>query len=314
MHAIVIYSDNSKNLAVPFHETVDLEKYSLLNAICIEKGVRLYFAQNAESYVGNMTFNSGWVCSNGVLTAVPEEIRADVIYTIGKHFDLPAEKDALVVSHPELERIDDDKWLMYEVLQEYMAPTYKIDSSNWREVIKKITTDKVVLKPVNGVGGKGVFIVDKETLDLEDYALAEPYLAQNFVDSSHGIPGVVEGTHDLRLLFFNDELKLSFVRSAKPGNLVSNISQGGSVEILDVATLPQFLIDFGYNVDKKFSRYYPRLYTVDCMVEKGRPYISEINTSPFLPHPQFYGDDYTKKFYQYMVEMLVNVIEKSRLP
>jgi len=73
----------------------------------------------------------------------------------------------------------------------------------------------VVLKPLNGLMGLGIFVGPKEkAVDFEFDRKYSEYIVQEFVDTSGGFLGLVEGFHDLRVVIING--KDSLVSFANP--------------------------------------------------------------------------------------------------
>lgn len=308
----VVCKTTTTPLSYPFDVDPEstLEKYLVFARICAEQNALLYIALSG-SYLGNLRFAKGWRCEKGGLVEVAEAFTADAVYTIGKTHNLNHDIPNRIISHPQLEKIDDDKWLMYTLLKEYMPLTLPITQATWREVFAHLPGEKVVLKPVTGSSGEGVVITTKDAFTDADYPAGDrPYLAQEFIDTSKGIPGIAPGIHDLRLIFFNNQLKQSFIRLAAPDSLLSNYAQGASIEVVPLEKLPPLIQETAAAIDKKLAQYYPRVYTIDFMLHYGRPYLTEINTSPGLPHPALEGEQFTNDFFTYVVELLVSLTKK----
>jgi glutathione synthase len=192
-----------------------------------------------------------------------------------------------------------------------MSATYQIDVNNWREVVAKIATDKIVLKPLSGAGGKGIVIVDKNNFDISMLHTKITYIAQDFVDSSQGIPGICEGYHDLRILMFNGRPTLSFVRTAKTGSLLSNVSQGASAAVLEITDIPQEILDIAHRVDSELLHYNHRFYSSDFFMSNGKPYLVEINSMPGFPQLDVEGLDFAEKFFDNLYDLLNNALMQS---
>jgi len=64
-----------------------------------------------------------------------------------------------------------------------------------------LSTELVVLKPRYGSNGMKVQVVPKNTITKQMLA-NDVYIAQEFIDSSKGIPNVVNQRHEMRVYIF----------------------------------------------------------------------------------------------------------------
>ncbi len=105
-------------------------------------------------------------------------------------------------------------------------------------------------------------------------------MAQEYFDASGGVPGIVKGVADLRVIVSNGEIAVVFVRIAKDG-FFTNQSKKGTIRIIEKRQIPKVVLPIVKQVDKKFAPYGPRIYTVDFVFDKnGKPKIMELNASP----------------------------------
>ena len=131
------------------------------------------------------------------------------------------------------------------------------------------------------------------------------------MDCSAGVSGIVEGPHDIRLIVMNGEVKLSYLRTPKPGTLLANVAQGGGFRVLAVKDLPAEAVRLAQEVDAIFSSYSPRLVAVDFMFQAGKPYVTEINTRPGFPKPSTFSPEYAIQYYTYLSQMFAEALKKS---
>jgi len=308
---VAIYFNEPEKYDSTFGKKIYYESYCDFTALCKEHGITVYIVRG-NTYLGNMQFKEGYQFVGTEFLDVNQVITADVILMREQAFSFQAEPSALVINYPEFERLAKDKWRVYELLKDFMAKTEPISEENWREVVARIPGETVVLKPVTGDGGKGVLILKKDEVDFPALQLKDPYIAQEFIDCSAGIPGVMTGYHDLRLILFDGEVRLSYIRRPKPGSLLSNLSQGGSIETIPLEKVPQQAIDMALAVDKNFLQYIPRVYTVDFMFQGERPYVVELNPRPGFPNAINEGVEFTAKFHQYFMELLQKAVEQVK--
>jgi glutathione synthase/RimK-type ligase-like ATP-grasp enzyme len=181
-------------------------------------------------------------------------------------------KFMLISNHPKLARLSDDK---YETFR--MFPTLIPQTFLGSEFTKASAAFKgrVVIKARYGVHGHDIKIGDiSEAANLDD-----DFIVQPFIDSTKGIPGIVEGPHDLRVTMLNNTIADTYIRKPKTG-LISNVSLGGEMVILEKEKLPKSIVDIAMKIDENFSTYIPRLYSIDFMMEGERPWIVELNNAP----------------------------------
>lgn len=298
---VAVFFNHPGKLDYPFDNPMYYESYRDFTEFCHQQGINLVIVRDAASYLGNMQFSRGWRFVGTELEELPAPVTADLIYNKELEHDLATNPGDRVLNDPEFDRIGRDKWLTAQAFPTLVPTTYKIDSMNWHEVINSIPTRKVVLKPISGTEGRGIYVLTKEEVDFPSLNLDVPYIAQAFVDSTRGIPGLCEGMHDLRIIVFNGKPTLAFLRLPKPGSVLSNLAQGGSAKVVDIADVPQQILDGVNTIDAYYRSYPHRIYTADFFMEGDRAYLVETNTRPGFPHPSFHGPDFTQTFYRSLV-------------
>ncbi len=306
---IVIYFGGSGKLGYPLSDPAYFASYRSFSTFCHACKTRLAFARKG-SYQGRMTFAGGWEFAGGDLVALPGPLTADVIYIKSSTFPRTVGPGEVVVNHPVFNADGSNKWLTYQAFPELMPLTQRINTQNWRDVAAAIRSETIVLKPVLGFGGKGIIIRRKDQFDFPSLELDGPYLAQAFVDSSEGIPGICTGYHDLRLILFDGAPKLALLRQPKPGQLLSNLAQGGTGTTISLSQVPTAILAAARRIDRQFVRYHHRIYTTDFFVASGRPYLIEINTQPGFPTIE--DENYRDTFYQALYTVLSNAIAEAQ--
>ena len=146
-----------------------------------------------------------------------------------------------------------------------------------------LSGDKVVAKPMEGLEGRSVGIHAREDIlafgaeDIPDGGL----ILQEFLDTSSGVPGVVEGTHDIRLVFLGDRVSYAAVRTPPEGSLLANVSLGGSKRVLDPSEVPSALEPVIRSINERFSAFPHRFFTADFLFDaSGTPKMLEMNYTP----------------------------------
>jgi len=306
-HSVVIYFDMPGAMDYPFSERIYYESYRNFSAEAAKSDIAITIARG-DSYRGSMQFSNGWQFVDGELTAVATPIQADLIYNKSQFGALVSDPNDLVINPPAFDDIARNKWTSYQALREFCPITYQINNGNWREVFDKIPTNRVVLKPELGFGGTGIHVAIKSELDFPKLGLTDAYIAQEFIDSSGGIPGICSGYHDLRILLFGGQPKLAFLRQPKAGSLLSNVSQGGTATAVEISQVPEQIIASAAAIDQRFGAFYPRFYSADFFVQNGRPYLVETNTQPGFPHPDVEGASFTEQYYGYLIDIFCQAL------
>lgn len=301
MKTLVVYFDDEAKMGYPFDVREYYDSYQYFSELCAKNDVELILVRHPSQYLGGMHFASGWRYVGSELERVTHMITADVVYMKGTH--LRMDDGANVVNRTELTEICKDKFKTYELFSEFMAPTFLLTKENAVDVINKITTDKVVIKPVTGTEGRGIVIVEPQKFSYDMLEPHKPYIAQEFVDCSEGMPGIMKGRHDLRMYIYNGVAKIAEYREPKEGSYLANIAQGGHLTVIDVAKLPQWALDFVPRIDQKFTQFVPRIYTIDLMYANGRPYLVELNSQPGMPWKEW---EYFVPMQQYVFETLMS--------
>jgi hypothetical protein len=99
----------------------------------------------------------------GFFASVPDKNKFDIAFDRSGGTVFPPYGDSLrTVDCREIKLLAWDKWRAYEVLKRYMPETFTLDAGKLPETLEKIKGDNVVIKPVGGLGGKGIFIGSKK--------------------------------------------------------------------------------------------------------------------------------------------------------
>ncbi|MFZ1626537.1 MAG: ATP-grasp domain-containing protein, partial [Candidatus Moraniibacteriota bacterium] len=189
------------------------------------------------------------------------------------------------MDNPAFTLFANNKYETSRCLPQHFKPYQKISgAAEFNDFFAVFTGNRIVIKPIVGSGGQGVHIVSREEAIKLD--LTFPVIVQEFIDSSHGIPGITSTYHDLRMVFIGDELVYTYIRTPKDGSLLANIAQGGEMTIVPNDALPQSLQPLITDTQRLFSRFPQKTYTIDVMFdENSQPWIIEFNTMPGMYFP-----------------------------
>jgi glutathione synthase/RimK-type ligase-like ATP-grasp enzyme len=166
---------------------------------------------------------------------------------------------------------------MYHLFKEYCPLTFLANSrEELLSNLAQVQTELVVVKPVDGEEGRGVYIDSPEK--IKELALEYPLLVQEFIDSSVGIEGIVEGLHDLRVALINGEPFYSYYRTPPQGSYLANVARGGSFAMIEPARLPKSILEAVKEIDQKLAEVGDRFYGIDFAMTKTGPKIIEMNS------------------------------------
>ncbi len=269
------------------HIGTKLPVYMRLLELMENKGWGVYVLTR-RTYKGGGVFDGAWKFEDGKFSLIKDRIELDLVYDRTGGVDFPISADKLtVVNEREFKVLCWDKWAAYKVIGKYMPKTFLIEKeSEIGAVAPKIRTYKIVLKPFNGLKGLGVFIGSKDdALNFNFPEKYKKYIAQEFVDTSGGIPGVTCGMHDLRVAIVNGEVVWCHIRVPKEGMLLANAARGGNLTEVDYEKAPESVKEIVSKISELFSkRYGSPAYGLDFGIDRdGTPKIFEINDQIGFP-------------------------------
>lgn len=262
--------------------------YMRLFELLEEKGWDAYVLTK-KTYKGDGVFEGVWKFNKGEFERVTAPTKIDLVYdrSAGVSFPPDGDEGAIWVNRRDFKILCWDKWKGYEEIGEYMPRTEILKSKDDLPVVLgKLETETVVLKPFSGLKGIGIYIGPKNgAYDFELNKKYKLYIAQEFVDTSGGIPGITEGLHDLRLAIVNGKVVWSHVRVPPEGSLKANAAGGGILTEVDIDKIPKEVMEIAQKVIKDFyGKYDNPTYSLDFGIDKsGKPYIFEINDQIGFP-------------------------------
>lgn len=329
------------NLGVLFTQTTDWKKssrpfftrtinnaYSLFARKAEAKGFNAYFAEYT-SY-NNKKLRYAWRYEKGWKKT--ENIELDIVFNRfnkavfkGNLKDKKAERikykifnEIGTINHPLLEEFCWDKHKIYEMFPEYSPQTFLVNSySGFKKVIPLIRGKRIVIKPRYGTLGKDVKIFRKKKMIKNiDKKIKKNTIVQRYINTKHGIKGLVDGVHDMRIIIINGKINHAHIRAPKKG-LIANMSLGGEKIFIKNEEIPKQAVEIVKKVDSALRNFYPRVFSVDFLFDKNqKPYIVECNSSPTLHRyaygkykkPEYFDDllDAIKRGVRLKVKNLVN--------
>lgn len=139
--------------------------------------------------------------------------------------------DAFALSHAFIDK------LYFEELPAHIKPPSLITRDK-QEILDFFEENKkkMILKPLEGSGGRGVYFIDKNEKNLNQ--IIENLTKQGYIIAQRYLPAAKEG--DVRVLLLNGKIlekngKYGILkRKTNEGDFRSNISQGGTPEAMEI--------------------------------------------------------------------------------
>lgn len=243
-------------------------------------GARAYFVAGRKNYLGGGLFRKAWAIDS--VSEVRDfqqigELQADLVYDKGGF----TRRDVLVVTDPKLNPVLADKTLMYRRFGRLQPQTeICVNKTELSAAMEQMPGEMVVVKNPWGSGGRQVYVGKKGDVRIpadERY----PLLVQEFIDMSDGVPGMIEGPHDVRVLVAGGTMIGGTLRWPQAGNLRANVAQGGGQRLLDQAEIPDELRAIVREIDAELEDL-PRYYSIDFARGKTGWKMIELNNKPGL--------------------------------
>lgn len=284
---IGVYFDAPGKDDTPLDNAEDRAIYQRLQTECDRQGACMVILRAPSTYQGKGYFSR---CSRFVGENVEEHpcpIRPDLIWNKG---NLSVDGGDPIVNDPHFDALCRDKWRTIQHFPNEHSPSFLIHTAaELTEALQRLTGELVVTKPLLGEGGAGVAIGSPESVFRETTTF--PCIAQQFIDTRGGIPGIVEGAHDVRLISLGGEAKLCFIRQPPTGSWTANISRGGSAFAVPIDRIPSEALALYQAIDAKLQSYPTRLYAVDMGRDRtGAWRLFELNSRPGFIHPEHMDD------------------------
>lgn len=268
-------------------------------------GVALYRASIKWYDLEKNVFCKAWRFREGKWEKIEEEICADMIYDkiLSKYdysmleYKLKIAEKTLLFNSPFFRAIFNNKLSQYVSFGEFMPFSQVANNENeLKNAVGKTLSEKVVVKPLYGSGGFGIFIGSK--IDVVNTEFSYPVLVQEFVVSERGIPGFSQKNEvaDLRLVFQAGKMAYALSRIAKPGSLFTNLHQGAAGKMVPKKMIPKNIIEMTEKINQKISVFPNAQYSLDFIFDNNdRPYFIEMNTTPGIDLVTLLGDEKIKQ-------------------
>ena len=242
-----------------------------------------------------------WIWKNNI---VPDLIYDRSLFTINKKLTnkrKKMEKDFPYLNNLKLSELFSNKWLTYKKFQKYSPKTVLIKNSRDFSEIKKLKSSEIIMKPIFGSGGDGIKISVKEKAKPIKF----PFIAQELICATKGIPGLVKGPHDLRMMMAGEKLFHAFLRIPPKGKFIANLACGSKIKVVSPEDIPESVKKVLKDVVKSLKTSKKKLYAIDFIIDdNGKAWIIEINSRPgiILEKAEL---PYRKKYYNNLLNFFL---------
>ena len=291
MKTIAIYTRTIDKKGYPFNEEYYVEAYTDLLLAIKNEGANAYFVSGMDTYLGNGNFSEAFTVDAKVAFeqfTKTGPIHADVVFEKG---DFNA-TDTCVLNPIKVARITENKAETTKLFGKFQVPTIVCENEQKLDnAFASIVGDKIVVKkPVSHSGTDVTIGLKSEVRALvgSDY----PYIVQEFMDTSAGIPGIAKGMHDFRIYMLGGTPIACSVREPKAGEYRANTGQGGTETHFEATRIPDELLAMMREIDRQFARY-NRYYSIDfARTQQGwrlielnsKPGLDPVKNSPIISH------------------------------
>lgn len=228
-----------------------------------------------------------------VYKVVDEEIRIDVVWNRSVHNSslIYMLWSFLVCPSPQFSALSDDKLQQYTLLKKHQSRTVLFHNFIISQSVQDSFGDMVVLKPRFWSWGVDVQLFKKQDLLNEKdrfMNLKKRMLVQEYIDSSGGIPWLVIGKHDLRVvLLWNTIDHLTVRQPSDSKEFRSNVAVWWTETIFPCEALPKELEKLILVLQERLQLSH-ELCSLDFSysTEEKRWYCIEINASPWIEYTE----------------------------
>ncbi len=257
----------------PLSKADYFQSYKELSIEVTKLGAHFYIVRHQSTYRGSGVFEKSWQYDGDRLKETGE-VKIDIVYDKG---EFVSDSQVKVLNCTYINDLCTNKWQMFEKYQQYCPQTWYIDSNEeLHEKLPSVATSIAVIKPIDGEEGTDVYIDTPQNLKSKMYNF--PLLLQEFIDTSSGVPGIVDGLHDFRIAILNGEIIYSYYRTPPQGSYLANVAKGGSFALVDPEKIPSQAKQLVLSIDKELEAYGQRFYGIDVGFTPSGPKIIEMNS------------------------------------
>ena len=280
MKTIVIFTRTIDANGYPFSDEYHWNAYQDLLLALKARGVAAYFVTDQATYAGQGRFTRAYTVDAKVPVDEFQEVAdatADLVFEKGGF----AADDVMVLNPKFVASITASKLETYRHFAKYQPKsTICADRAELEQAFIDTPGELIVVKEPESNGGRAVLIGRKEDI-ISQVPAVYPLIVQEFMDTSVGVPGYVEGIHDVRVKIGGGAVFGGMIRTPAPGEYRANLAQGGSVRHLTPTEIPPAALELALEIDCFFEKY-PRYYALDFANTTNGWKLIELNNKPGL--------------------------------
>lgn len=290
----------------PFYQQAYHELLEMLE----QRGIYVAVLMGQSSYLGQGKFTKHWV-----------QVKRDGRWQFEKRGAITPDiiwvKDQLVaddapqLNSAQFRQICSDKQLSYQLLQEFQPSSVLVETvAELERAVADLPGEMAVVKALTGNSGLGVFVGPKSDFNYQEFNKPFPLQVQEYIETSGGIPGIVNGRHDFRVVSMNGEPIIATLRTPPEGGFKSNIGYGGMTKLLAVDEIPAELKQLVAAVDAKLATIgTERYYSADFGLTAQGWRLFEVNAMPGTINRE--RGEPAVYYQQKLVDFLAGVAERA---
>ena len=250
-----------------------------------KQGSDLFFTGGKKSRKSKGFFHNAWSFNSDGNLESSGSLQADSIYIRSSILPFNNPSSLKLLNKIWINNLCDSKFATYELFEEISPETIHVENAKeWVSAINSIKGNMIVSKPQSDFGGRDVIIDTKDRVIQRMGEVEYPAIVQEFMDTSNGIPGLIDGIHDFRVLVLNGEIMYSYTRQpAKDGEYRANVALGGVMNIINNSEIPESALVLVNKVVKKIEEVGAVNYLIAIdmgFTMSGEPKLIELNSKP----------------------------------
>lgn len=290
----------------PFYQQAYHELLEMLE----QRGIYVAVLMGQSSYLGQGRFAKHWVQVKRDGQWVFEKrgpIAPDIVWVK----DQFVADDAWQINSAQFRQVCSDKNLSYDLLQQFQPHSSVVNNqAELERAVADLPGEMAVVKTPTGNSGLGVFVGLKQDFNYTEFNKPFPLQVQEFIETSGGIPGIVEGRHDFRVVTMNGEAIVATLRTPPQDGFKSNIGYGGFTRLVDVSEIPADLKELVAQIDAKLATISTeRFYSADFGLTSQGWRLFEVNAMPGTLNRE--RGEPAVYYQQKLVEFLASVTERA---
>lgn len=275
-------------------------------------GISTYLASCTDHFLKEDIFCNPYFFNGKKFEPFEGTVKADILFDRSSSIHLPSvELIQKTFNAIPFKQLCGNKEKTYDLFHDFMPKTISVSTA--LELEEKLATlpegPLFVIKPSFGIKGSGIKIDTSSNLlkeiPTEDY----PYLLQEFVDTTKGVPAIASSVHDLRFVSANGKIILSALRVPAPGSLLANVAKGGSIKEIPLSNIPEDILETVKKIHSEVETLYPgSCYSMDFGYDATRKqtFLFELNDRIGFPGPSM------PNAYHFAEELALSILDFSK--